>query len=125
MVLTTEEKRERRKISDKKYRDNNKEKINQYYKKNRIELREKQAIYNIIPNSKKTKTIWNWKRYGLICEDYDSLYCHYLTANECDNCNIIFGKRGDGTATFKCMDHDHQTGLFRNFLCCSCNRKRN
>ena len=154
MVLTTEEERERQRIRSKKYRDNNKEKIKQYNKKyndannekNKIECKvwrdnnkekqkkytkeyyqnntEKIKEYRETPNSKKSKKISEWKTRGLVCEDYDSLYCHYLTANECDNCNIMFGEIGDGTRTFKCMDHDHQHGYFRNFLCCSCNIRR-
>ena len=121
MVFTEEERRERKSISAKKYYQNNKEKVlkkvSEYSKNNK----EKKRIYDSTPERKKLNTIKNWKRRGLICEDYDSLYCHYLTATECDNCNITFGEKGDGSRSFKCMDHSHQTGEFRNFLCCNCN----
>jgi len=53
------------------------------------------------------------------------LYNNYLSETHCDFCRIEFGKKGDGTGTFKCCDHDHETGLFRNFLCNLCNIKRN
>ena len=83
-------------------------------------------IKNIIKHQlvKKSKTINRWKQLGLICSDYDLLYSNYLSETHCDECRCRFGTFGDGTQTFKCMDHSHQTGLFRNFLCCKCNVKR-
>ena len=125
MVLSDDEKRERKKIRSKKYREENKEYFKEKLKKYREENKEKEKKYKKkyreTPQGKKSRTLSNWRQTGLICEDYDSLYCHYLNAETCDNCNILFGERGDGTATFKCMDHSHKTGEFRNFLCCRCN----
>ena len=139
MVLTVEEKKERKRI----YYKNNKEKIALYakrnYEKNKVkrlannkiyreENKEKLAKYfvnhNKTPKRIKDTTISKWKRRGLICLDYDSLYCHYLSETYCDGCCQPFGIKGDGTGTFKCMDHDHKSGLFRNFLCAKCNFKR-
>ena len=128
MVFTEEETRERKKIRSKKYYENNKEKQkkyqNQYHKNNKEYYKQKDKEYRQTPKGKKSTIIGGWKEKGLICEDYDSLYCHYLNTEECDNCNVLFGERGDGTGSFKCMDHDHKTGLFRNFLCCRCNLLR-
>jgi len=129
MSLTKEEeKRERKNIYNKKYRDKNKKKIlekgKKYREKNKDKIADKMKEYDQTPAGKKTKAISNWKRIGLICEDYDSLYCHYLNSENCEECNVRFGEKGDGTGTFRCMDHDHDTGLFRNFLCHQCNVKR-
>lgn len=125
MVFTEEEKRERNSIRAKKYYQNNKEKLlkrkSEYSKNNKEHIKEKMKEWRQTPEGKKSNTISNWKRLGLICEDYDSLYCHYSNATECDNCNITFGEKGDGSRSFKCMDHNHETGEFRNFLCCNCN----
>ncbi len=131
MPKSAEEKREYRrqyylknkeKITKRKkeYNLKNKEKIKEYNK----EWYEKNKDYHQTPEGKKKCTILNWKKRGLICPDYDSIYCHYLNATECDNCDVTFGEFGDGSGTFKCMDHNHETGEFRNFLCKNCNVRR-
>ena len=75
-------------------------------------------------NPKKIK-ILDWKYNGLR-DDYDMVYDRYINSTHCENpkCNVIYGKIGDGTGTWKCMDHDHTPGLennFRNILCNRCN----
>ena len=102
---------EERKERNKKYREANKEKYKEYDK-------ERYKLY------KNIKIIKQWKYSGLIHDDYDDLYEKYLNSTNCQECGCAYGKKGDGTSTFKCMDHDHTTGLFRNFLCCKCNLKR-
>ena len=81
---------------------------------------EKRKAYNKMyyqtPNSKKLHAISHWKQYGLIHEDYSALYEAYLQATHCDVCKTVFKPSND-----RCMDHDHDTGLFRQFLCKSCN----
>jgi len=108
----------------KEYYDENKEKIavkqKQYYDENK----EKIAAKAKTPACIKKRVIGDWKRRGLIYDDIDSLYCHYLNATHCDECGIQFGKYGDGSGDFKCMDHCHHTGAFRNFLCNPCNLER-
>ena len=143
MVLTIEEKRardrlyskkyrdnnkEKRKMSCKQYYDNNKEKIKEYYKVNEEKIKERKKIYskkyNQTPNRKKTRTIGNWKFRGLQHEDMSALYEQYLNATNCEECDIEFGVFGDGSGTYRCMDHNHETNLFRNFICHNCNLKR-
>ena len=139
MVLSEEEKKERQRISSKKYRDNNKEKINEYYKKNKEKILERVKIYSDnnkerraermkeyyqTPNRKKISLITCWKKRGLVSTDYNLLYDNYLASTNCEECGIEYGKFGDGTATHRCMDHCHETGLFRNYLCNICNLKR-
>ena len=158
MVLTIEEKRERKRIyqkkyrednreilkkKDKKYREDNREIIKERYKKycennrekeskrqkkyyenNKEKVTERIKKYNQTPNGIKRSTINNWKNFGLQHEDMSALYEQYLNTTNCDECDIEFGVRGDATNTWKCMDHDHETNLFRNFLCNNCNVKR-
>ena len=102
------------------YYEKNKEQIAEYYQKNKENRKE----YAKTPNGKKANTIADWKSKGIKCDDFDTLYANYLAETHCDFCRIKFGKWGDGTGTFKCCDHDHTSGLFRNFLCCACNNKR-
>jgi len=98
---------EKKKENDRIYYQNNKEKFKQYKKDN--------------PKYVKNHTLYDWKKRGLICEDYDKLYDYYLSVEECENCGI---ELNSGTGTKKCMDHCHNTGLFRNILCNTCNLLR-
>jgi len=63
-------------------------------------------------------TIRNWKKYGVKSDDYKKLYEMHINKKNCELCNVLFDK------TYKnqrCLDHDHNTGLYRKTLCRSCN----
>lgn len=116
----------------KEYQNKNKEKISKYQKEWKEENKDYKKAYDrkyyhdnkeklYSDERKKSRRISSWKGYGIICEDFDSLYCHYSLAETCDFCNVIFGVRGDGSNSWKCLDHDHETGLFRAILCNKCN----
>ena len=92
----------------KEYRKNNKEKLT-------LKMREYRKDN---PECKKRETIYDWKRRGLICEDYDKLYEYYLSIYECQNCGFQLNQ---DLSTRKCMDHCHNTGQFRQILCNYCN----
>jgi hypothetical protein len=119
MVIT-----EARKAYMKKYHQDNKEKIakqqKEYKQDNKEYIKEyhKEYIkeYNKTPKGKKSKTIKNWKRIGLVHDNYEELYDRYLDTEECSVCKYIFDK-----TNWRCMDHDHNTGLFRQILCNKCN----
>ena len=64
----------------------------------------------------KYKTISNWKSRGLIYDDYDELYEIYIKTMNCQYCNKEFNNSQD-----RCLDHDHNTGLFRKIVCRACN----
>ena len=118
--------KEQKAIYMKEYREKNRDKLRkkgkEYQESHKDEIKEYYEEYLQTPQGKKKRTISDWKtKKGLVCEDYDSLYCHYLNAENCDNCNVTFGVKGDGSWSWKCMDHDHSSGLFRNFLCNRCN----
>jgi hypothetical protein len=89
---------------------------------------EKRRLYNKkyrqSYEGKKSNTISKWKQRGLITDNYDSLYEHYLKTAYCDACKVLLTYDKQNTATTKCVDHCHETGLFRNILCLSCNIKR-
>ena len=61
-------------------------------------------------------TIYNWKKSGLIYDNYDELYEVYIKIMECQHCNKAFKTSRD-----RCLDHDHETGLFRKIVCRGCN----
>jgi len=80
---------------------------------------EQKKAYNQTPAGKKSITISKWKQYGLIDSDgdkYEKRYQSYLQATNCEVCKNVFKDTFD-----KCLDHNHETGLFRQFLCRSCN----
>jgi len=120
-------KKEYQKEYNKKYYKEHQEKIKEQVKKydeeHKEQNKEQRKKYNKTSQRKKSLRIYRWKYTGLICEDYDKLYEHYLNTNECDNCGIELVE-GHYGANHKCMDHSHRTGLFRNILCHRCNIMR-
>ena len=126
--------REKNKEKIKEYRENNKDQMKEYNKNNLEQLKEqkkeyyetnKEKIkeYSKTEQGRKISRISDWKRSGVINNDFTSLYEHYINCNKCENCNIelIEGMYGSNK---RCLDHDHETGLFRNVLCNTCNIKR-
>ena len=110
-----EKKNEYYKEHNKQYYENNKEQIVKYHKE-----------YYESCVGKKSNIISKWRHRGLIETDqytFDELYEAYLYHTNCEECGVELttGKR---CSTSKCLDHDHETGKFRNILCHTCNVKR-
>ena len=87
-------------------------------KKGTLYMRE----YRNTPNGKKRCCLTKWKQYGLI-GNYDEIYERFINTEKCELCNLEFieGHRGKYK---KCMDHNHQTGEFRNVVCNGCNSSK-
>ena len=131
MVLTAEQKKENRRLTTKRYREKNKEKCKESQKKCYENNKEKyterqkkqQKIYYQTEQGKKTKTKKDWKYIGLKWKDeteFNYIYDRYVKSLKCENCNKEYTKDNK-----KCMDHCHQSNLFRNVLCNSCNANDN
>jgi len=43
--------------------------------------------------SPKNTMIYNWKKSGLICDDYNALYETYIKTMECQHCQTEFTKK--------------------------------
>jgi len=91
----------------KEYRQKNKEKILH---------RSKEWNKNNKEKSKKSTRISEWKKKGLICENYDQVYELWLDSTHCDKCGCQYTKKNH-----KDMEHCHTTGAFRGIVCHKCN----
>jgi hypothetical protein len=78
--------------------------------------------YRKTPQYKKSHLIGNWKYKGLI-GDYEAIYKRYVNTTHCDLCNVELCD-GNKLPNRKCMEHNHDTGEFRNIVCNSCNCKK-
>jgi len=52
------------------------------------------------------QSIYRWKNYGVICDDFDKLYDHHMTINNCQLCDIKFNK--EIRSCWRHFDHDHE-----------------
>jgi len=111
---------EENKVKLKANRESNKEKLKisskKYRKENKVKIAADKKIYWDSPEGKRSLTISRWKYRGLQHPDIGALYDEYLLSTICEVCEIPYKKITD-----RCMDHDHDTGLFRQFLCRNCN----
>lgn len=142
-IIIIVEKKEKRRLSQKKYRDNNKEKIKnkekeyrennkekikgyqkEYRDDNKEKKKESYRLWSQTDTGIKSKRIGTWKHSGIICEDFDELYNHYLRTSYCDICKVELTYDKRITCSTKCLDHCHESGQVRNILCHSCNTKR-
>jgi len=114
-------------IYHQEYSKNNKEKIRErgrlYNLINKEAVLKRARIYNQTPNGKKYNTINNWKSKGLILQEgqrHEDIYERYINTHKCDVCNTPFK-----STFYRCMDHSHVTGHFRQILCRNCNTTDN
>ena len=71
---------------------------------------------------RKSDTIYNWKKRGLI-GDYDKIYDKYISTTNCELCNVILTDGKPINTSTKNMNHNHLTGYFINIICHKCNQQ--
>ena len=117
------------KEQNEKHKQRNK---NNYYKNHEAELQKRAKLrqdedyklmmkkYRESEAGKKSARITNWKRMGLKSDDYDMVYDEWKNTTHCEECSVELIEGNSGKHK-KVLDHDHNTGLFRNIICNSCN----
>ena len=148
MVLTEEERKERKRIAAMKYNQsekgkksrqiayekqkqngNRKEYQREYYINNKERKKkynqsergkEKAKLRRKTENGKKLEKKNKWKGRGLNMVNFEEIYKRYQDAIFCDICECVLNVEGDYNSK-KCLDHDHETGEFRNVVCNYCN----
>ena len=96
----------------------NPEKFRKYKREwtaNNREIKRESDRKSYIKNRKK-RLIKTWEKRGVISDDFSKLYDDYDKAWFCGICLTDFKNNFD-----KCLDHNHTTGEFREFLCRKCN----
>tara|TARA_R110001632_G_scaffold40793_1_gene102338 strand:+ start:252 stop:572 length:321 start_codon:yes stop_codon:yes gene_type:complete len=73
---------------------------------------------------RKYKRIQNWKRIGVVSENYDELYNLFYNTHTCEDCDITLKTEGKLENNTRVLDHDHETGEYRGVVCLDCNFKR-
>ena len=122
--------KEKRNENQKKYYEANKEKMNEKNRKYHEANREKIKQYNQTPIGKRNRRIVKWRSRGIKLpeeygENWDIFYEEeYLSTTKCEECSVELTEDKMRTSTTKCLDHDHNTGDFRNILCHVCNIQR-
>ena len=97
------------------YNEENKEQSRDYYQANREHIIQYHKEYNQTETGVKRRMMSHWKASG-VKNVNDEMYDYYMNCNKCEVCKNEFKSSLD-----KCLDHDHDTGLFRFVLCRSCN----
>lgn len=129
ILLTEEQRKANKNAYDKKYYENNKEQIKETIKKwrkeNKEQIKEKNKEYYQTPKYKRNNRINNLKHKGMIEPDggWEAFMDRVENTKNCELCDITLTVDKRMTKTTRCVDHSHITGLFRNVVCNSCNRK--
>ena len=117
--------------AQRKYKDKNRDLVNEKLRNRYPAEKDKRASnfkkWAKTPEGEKSRKISDWKRHGIIETDqytFDELYETYLYHTNCEECNVELTTGRFMTKTTKCLDHDHETGKFRDILCHTCNVKR-
>ena len=118
------------KIYQKEWRTNHKEYFREYRKNNveyfkeySMQFRQNNPEYfrNYFRSEygHKRHSILNWRRVGMVADNWEEVYDYYIMATNCEYCDVELS--GGRSNKGKNLDHDHTTGEIRGILCKVCN----
>ena len=110
-----EKMKEKRRLYNEANKDKKKEYDRLYKEANKEKMNEKRRLYSKTPQGKKHNTMSTWRRYGVNNVNF-ILYDKYINTHCCDVCKNEFKNSRD-----RHLDHNHDTGDFRQILCRACN----
>ena len=126
--MTQPERKESARLSQIKWRDNNKDKIAEY----NLQFRQINPNYHTeyfkTEQGKKTNRVNGFKQRGVIHPDFNLLYEQYMNTKHCTNCAVELseGRGSNG----RCLDHLHELPVYpmltnvRMICCHRCNVRR-
>jgi hypothetical protein len=121
---TEEQKQSKLKHDNDKYYENREKRL-EYHKQQRSTEEHKMYMKEFRASEAgiKSARITKMKQCGIISDDYEALYEKWKETTNCEECNVelVGGNKGGNR---KCIDHDHETGAFRNIICHECNLRR-
>ena len=89
--------------------------------KNKQKIMEYNSTYDKTEKGIKSRLKKVWKYHGIISNDWEATYNHYINCTYCEWCDEPFKNSRD-----KHLDHDHDINNevnIRGVLCCSCNTR--
>jgi len=119
-----EERRKKRREYDAEYKKTDKGKATRAEYEKSDAYKAKQAKYNKSDKGQKSQRIRKWKFSGVKHPNMNELHDVWKAATNCADCEVILAESGINGSNRKCLDHDHETGLFRDIVCNTCNTKR-
>ena len=130
MSSTLEERLQKVRDSNNRWKQNNKDKIKEYNRKYKLENREYINLSNheyrwdnegnARFSYRKSNVKSGWKNKGMVLnegETWDEIFEIYETTTECMGCSRPFLK-----GEKRCLDHNHEFGHIRGVICYSCNK---
>ena len=99
-----------------------------YRERNREKIAEHQREYGQTENGKKHLRINNWKRHGIIADNWEEVHAWFMEVDTCDICDCVFTRDRYNTSSSKCLDHDHSIKddyNIRGVICNTCNVSEN
>ena len=109
----------------KRYYAANKATYKQKYEEKKEDLSIKAKEYHNSDKGKRLHTFAYWRRRKLVHPDFEQLYKEWTTATVCHKCDNLYGERGDGQGSYKCIAKQFGTDEVESICCFRCmNREK-